>query len=272
MPRINDASEHGPKIVALTNQKGGVGKTTTAINLSAALAANQKKILLIDLDPQGNASTGLGVDKKNKNSSYDLFHIKTELNSITVKTVVDNLDIVPASMDLAGLETEYLQVENRSFLIKTMLQNNIQDLQFYDYIFIDCPPSMNLITLNALTAASEVLVPLQSEFFALEGLSQLISTVSMVQKDLNEELVLSGIVLTMYDKRNNLSKQVEEDVREYLGDLVYTTTIPRNIRISEAPSHGLPALLYDHQCSGSQAYIELAGEFLQREKKFIEQD
>jgi chromosome partitioning protein len=169
-------------------------------------------------------------------------------------------------MDLTGLETEFFHAENRSFLFKTTVYNNLEFLKKYDYIFIDCPPSMNLITINALSAASDVLVPLQSEFFALEGLSQLMSTISMVQKKLNETLKMSGIILTMYDKRNNLSKQVEEDVREYLGDLVYQTTIPRNIRVSEAPSHGLPALLYDHQCSGSQAYVELAGEFIKREK------
>jgi chromosome partitioning protein len=262
----NSTVLEGMKIIALANQKGGVGKTTTAINLSSALAMTEKKVLLIDLDPQGNATTGLGVQKGKEKSSYDLFHTNINVETLISPTSVDFLDVIPASMDLTGLETEFFHAENRSFLFKTTVYNNLEFLKKYDYIFIDCPPSMNLITINALSAASDVLVPLQSEFFALEGLSQLMSTISMVQKKLNETLKMSGIILTMYDKRNNLSKQVEEDVREYLGDLVYQTTIPRNIRVSEAPSHGLPALLYDHQCSGSQAYVELAGEFIKREK------
>lgn len=268
MSTVNDKNLRKKlNVIAFANQKGGVGKTTTAINMSAALATNGKKVLLIDLDPQGNASTGLGVTKNDEQSSYDLFNEQTKISTIVSPTMLENLDVIPASMDLSGLETEYLQTENRSSLLKRKFTTCIDDLVIYDYIFIDCPPSMNLITLNSLVAATKVLVPLQSEFFALEGLSQLINTVSMVQESLNNDLSVAGIILTMYDKRNNLSRQVEEDVRTYLEDLVFKTTIPRNIRVSEAPSHGLPALLYDHQCSGSQAYIELAAEFLQREKK-----
>jgi chromosome partitioning protein len=259
-------SQSRNRIITVANQKGGVGKTTTAINLATALAAIGEKVLIVDLDPQGNASTGLGIGRKDRDlSSYDLLMFQAELSAACMPTAVPNLDVVPSTMDLLGLEMEISGDSQRAFRLKKVL--NSKDAQVYSYILIDCPPSLNLLTMNAMAAAHSVLVPLQCEFFALEGLSQLLETVSQVRDTLNPDLEIQGIVLTMYDSRNNLAQQVVADVRAHLGDKVYTTLIPRNVRVSEAPSYGKPAILYDLACSGSQAYLKLASEVIQREKR-----
>lgn len=258
------------KILAVVNQKGGVGKTTTAVNLATALAATGKKVLVLDLDPQGNASTGLGVevkDRKNK-GIYEVISGAQEVRKVITTTEVPNLDIVAASVHLAAAEIELVAVMGREYVLKNALEN-IENS--YDYILIDCPPSLGLLTINALVAANAVMIPLQCEFFALEGLSHLLKTVSLVKKKLNPNLFIHGIVLTMYDKRNRLTEQVEFDVRQHLGDDVYKTVIPRNVKISEAPSHGKPAILYDYKCSGSMAYLHLAREILSREKQPVMQ-
>lgn len=254
-----------PKIIAVANQKGGVGKTTTAINLAAALAEAGKKVLIIDLDPQGNASTGLGIDAEDRDhTTYDLIFSNGELEDIIKPTSVDRLWISPATTDLSSADIEMMSVENRTFMLKNALKpENLAEYGF-DYVFIDCPPSLSLLTINAMAASEAVLVPLQSEFFALEGVSQLMLTVREVRQSANPDLSIEGIVLTMYDQRNNLSKLVEEDARENLGDLVFNTVIPRNVRISEAPSFALPVLGYDTASKGSQAYRALAGEMLAR--------
>jgi chromosome partitioning protein len=252
------------RIIAIANQKGGVGKTTTAVNLATSLAAVGKKVLLIDLDPQGNASTGLGIDRKNRAvSTYDLLFGGMTAANAAVKTRVPGLWVVPASVHLAGADIELVTAESREFRLREALRGGAGD---YEYILIDCPPSLSLITLNALIAADAVLVPLQCEFYALEGLSQLVRTIDRVKAHFNPALEIQGVVLTMYDKRNNLSEQVAADVRAFFGPKVYTTIIPRNVRISEAPSHGLPAIVYDMRCPGSQAYIQLAKEMLKRER------
>ena len=247
------------KIIAIANQKGGVGKTTTAINLSTAMAAIEKKILLIDADPQGNASTGLGVAIEERTPSlYDLVTSqKLNLDAIK-KTSIPNLDIISSTLDLAASEIELAEMKNREHVIKNILK----EILGYDYIFIDCPPALGLLTINSLVAANSVIVPLQCEFFALEGLSALISTIEKIKSNFNAGIELEGVVLTMYDKRNSLSSLVEQDVREHLKEKVYNTVIPRNVRISEAPSHGKPVLLYDTHCIGSQAYIGLAKEVI----------
>ena len=247
------------KIIAIANQKGGVGKTTTAINLSTAMAAIEKKILLIDADPQGNASTGLGLAIEERTPSlYDLITSqKLNLNAIK-KTSIPNLDIISSTLDLAASEIELAEMNNREHIIKNILK----EIVGYDYIFIDCPPALGLLTINSLVAANSVIVPLQCEFFALEGLSALISTIEKIKSNFNAGIELEGVVLTMYDKRNSLSSLVEQDVREHLKEKVYNTVIPRNVRISEAPSHGKPVLLYDTHCIGSQAYIGLAKEVI----------
>lgn len=252
------------KYISISNQKGGVGKTTTTINLATALAAVGKRVLVVDLDPQGNASTGLGIDRAQRvNGTYELLFGECTLNEATVASKVPGLSVVPASIHLSGAEIELIGTERREYRIKLAMENNNV---YYDYVLYDCPPSLNLLTLNALIASNGVLVPLQCEFFALEGLSHLVHTIERVRSSFNPDLELMGIVLTMVDKRNNLSAQVAENVRAHFGDKVYETMIPRNVRISEAPSFGLPAIVYDMGCSGSQAYIQLAKEILRRTK------
>ena len=250
------------KIIAVVNQKGGVGKTTTAVNLATALASIDYKILLIDLDSQGNASTGMGISQKDRNlTSYDLMVSSSDVNAIIKKTSIPNMDIIAANVNLSGVELELINKANREFVLK----NNIDNLTAkYDYVFIDCPPSLSILTINALVAARSVLIPLQCEFYALEGLSHLLNTINLVKKKLNTGLEIEGIVLTMYDRRYNLTAQVEADVRTYLGNKVFDTVIPRNVRVSEAPSHGKPAIIYDLKCIGSLAYIELAKEMIRR--------
>ena len=249
------------KIVAITNQKGGVGKTTTTVNLATALVSFGEKVLIIDLDPQGNASTGLGINKNkryNKNI-YSVLSEKSDINDSFHDTIIPGLVIIPSTIDLSASEIELSSIRKR----ETRLLDSIQRIdKDFDYILIDCPPSLGLLTINALTAANEVLVPLQCEFYALEGLTQLLKTIEMVNIKLNPNLTIMGIVLTMFDNRNKLSELVEKDVREYLKEKVFNTVIPRNVRISEAPSHGLPVLLYDTQCYGSKAYASLAGEVI----------
>lgn len=248
-------------ILALANQKGGVGKTTTTINLATALAATGLRILVIDSDPQGNASTGLGIDRKSRTSTtYDVLLGQAVAADALLPTIVPGLMVMPSTAALSGAEVELVDVHRRSHRLATALAT----LSGFDHILIDCPPSLGLLTLNALVAADRVLVPLQAEFFALEGLSQLINTVERVRANLNPRLALLGIVLTMFDRRNRLSDNVADDVRAVMGAKVFQTVIPRNVRLSEAPSHGLPALLYDSRCAGSEAYIALATEFLQR--------
>ena len=261
-----------PRVIAVANQKGGVGKTTTAINLGTALAAIKQKVAIIDLDPQGNASTGLGVPPAKRTlTSYDVLVGGDSLKSAMVPTVVPGLSIVPSDELLSGAELELADDQRRSYRLKRAIDQSMQalgtDAAGLDYILIDCPPSLNVLTVNSLTAADAILVPLQCEFFALEGLSQLLKTIDRVRGHLNSRLDIQGVVLTMYDNRNNLSAEVAADVREHFGDKVYKTVIPRNVRVSEAPSVGKPVLLYDLQCSGSQAYISLAKEIVQQERK-----
>jgi chromosome partitioning protein len=257
-----DSNANRPRIIAIANQKGGVGKTTTAINLATALAASGEQILLIDADPQGNASTGLGIDQSARNGgTYALLSGEQGLGQLSLPTTVQNLFIVPAVADLIGADLEFGQYQRREFLLRDAIHAGNSAA---NTIFIDCPPGLGLLTLNALVAADAVLVPLQCEFFALEGISQLMRTIDMVKLRLNPSLALEGIVLTMVDRRNNLSEQVSADVRGHFGAQVYDTSIPRNIRITEAPSHGLPVLLYDFRSSGAQAYLSLASEFLKR--------
>jgi chromosome partitioning protein len=258
-----------PRILALANQKGGVGKTTTAINLGTALAAIGEKVLILDLDPQGNASTGLGIDRKSRKvSTYHVLSGEASLASAVVETAVPRLFVAPSTLDLLGVELEIAHERNRAhrlrIAVKDLMAEESEDP--FTYVLIDCPPSLNLLTINALAASDAVLVPLQCEFFALEGLSQLLTTVEQVRSTLNPHLSIHGIVLTMFDPRNNLAGQVVADVRQFMGNKVYETMIPRNVRVSEAPSHGKPVLLYDLKCAGSQAYLRLASEIIQRER------
>ncbi len=256
-----------PRIIAIANRKGGVGKTTTTVNVATAMAAAGKKVLLIDLDPQGNASTSMGVNKRGRMvSSYEVLIGKAKLSEAVVWTEIPNFSIVPSSEDLAGAEIELVDVEKREFALKNALKEEAIN---YDYILIDCPPSLSLITINALVAANAVIVPLQCEFLALEGITDLIRNINQIKRVFNPDLELQGVVLTMYDRRNNLTQQVEEDVRNFFGKKVYQTVIPRNVKISEAPSHGKPVLIYDFKCPGSQAYISLTGEVLKREKELL---
>lgn len=254
-----------PRLLAVANQKGGVGKTTTAINLATALCAVGRRVLLLDLDPQGNASTGLGVRRALiKDSAYDVLFGCCQVEDAAVQTKVPGLDIVPSSVHLSGAEIELVTAQNREYRLKGALRRELP----YDYVIMDCPPSLNLLTLNALVAAHSIVVPLQCEFYALEGLSHLTKTIERVRKNFNPALDLHGVVLTMYDQRNNLTAMVERDVRRYFGDKVYKTVIPRNVRLSEAPSYGLPAIVYDMKCAGAQAYIHLAREMIKREQKY----
>jgi chromosome partitioning protein len=253
-----------PRILAVANQKGGVGKTTTAVNLATALTAVGKKVLLVDLDPQGNASTGLGIARnRQRKTVYNLLFDNISAEDMMAPTRVPKLYVVPSSMHLAGAEIELVNEERREY----RLREKLRACTLFDYVIIDCPPSLSLLTLNAFVAAHAVVVPLQCEFYALEGLSQLTRTIERVQKQFNPELDLHGILLTMYDARNSLTLQVEGDVRSHFDKKVYKTVIPRNVRLSEAPSYGLPAIIYDMRCSGAQAYIRLASEIIRREKK-----
>ena len=261
-----------PRVLVLANQKGGVGKTTTAINLGTALAAIGERVLLVDLDPQGNASTGLGIDRKSRAiSTYNVLCGEASLVEAARQSAVPNLFVAPATMDLLGIDLEIASHRDRPFKLRSALQAMMAgapvDQVPFTYVLVDCPPSLNLLTINALAAADAVLVPLQCEFFALEGLSQLLSTVEQVRRTLNGALTIHGILLTMFDPRNNLAAQVVADVRQFMGAKVYDTVIPRNVRVSEAPSHGKPVLLYDLKCAGSQAYLKLASEVIQREKE-----
>ena len=259
------------RVLAIANQKGGVGKTTTAINLGTALAAVGESVLIVDLDPQGNASTGLGIARRAaQKSSYHVLMGEAEFSETIVDSGIPRLHCVPSSMDLLGAELELSAIDRKTYRLAdaiTRLQSNSEHPAPYSYILVDCPPSLNLLTINALSAADAVLVPLQCEFFALEGLSQLLKTVERVKSNLNPRLTIQGVVLTMFDRRNSLSEQVAEDVRSVLGSKVYQTVIPRNVRVSEAPSYGKPVLLYDNTCTGSQAYIRLASEIIRRERE-----
>ena len=255
------------KIYSIINQKGGVGKTTTTINLGTAMAACGANVLIIDMDPQGNLSTGMGVEKvKREKGVYNILIDNLSINDAVIKTEIPNLNLIPSNEDLLGIDIELSNESDRVMRLKKALE----DLNSYDYILLDCPPSLSLLTLNALVASTGALVPLQAEFYALEGLSQLLKTIEDIKNSVNHNLMLEGVIITMFDGRNNLSNQVEQDVRSYLGTEVFTTKIPRNIRLSEAPSHGLPALIYDHKCSGSAAYINLAREVLNKSGWVIE--
>jgi len=280
-PKRIEPSIPKPRILVLANQKGGVGKTTTAINLGTALAAVGERVLIVDLDPQGNASTGLGIGRVDRKvSAYDVLIGSALIEDAVVPTKVPGLDIVPSTMDLLGAELELASVPRRSHRLRDALarmprsghprgeadKEREMSKRPYTYILLDCPPSLNLLTINAMTAADAILVPLQCEFFALEGLSQLLRTVERVKTSLNPRLEIQGVVLTMFDQRNKLSDQVASDVRAHLGDKVYRTVIPRNVRLSEAPSYGKPALVYDHRCAGSKAYMKLASELIRRER------
>lgn len=270
LPVVTDG-ESASKItryISISNQKGGVGKTTTTVNLATALAAVGKKVLVIDLDPQGNASTGFGIDRADRvNGTYEVLFGECTIDEAATATKVPGLYVVPSSIHLSGAEIELVDARRREYRFREALA---ACKAFYDYVLFDCPPSLNLLTLNAFVASDGVLVPLQCEFYALEGLSHLVKTIERVKMTFNEKLDLLGVCLTMYDKRNNLSNQVAENVRSFFGDKVYETVIPRNVRISEAPSFGLPAIVYDMNCIGSQAYIQLAKEVIRREKAEME--
>jgi chromosome partitioning protein len=265
-PRLRSA-----RVLAIANQKGGVGKTTTAINLGTALAAVGEHVLIVDLDPQGNASTGLGIDRKSRRySTYDVLTGEASLRDAILPTAVPRLSIASSTLDLSGLELQIAHERDRAFRLRNALgplNAPAADGSNFTYILVDCPPSLNLLTVNAMAAAHAILVPLQCEFFALEGLSQLLKTVDQVKENLNPGLTIHGIVLTMHDARNNLSNQVMADVRQHMGSKVYDTVIPRNVRVSEAPSYGKPVLVYDLKCVGSEAYLRLATEIIQREKE-----
>ena len=264
---MSEKSDPALRVLVIANQKGGVGKTTTAINLGTALAAVGERVLLIDADPQGNASTGLGVSRQQRKTSlYDVLMGDLPLSAAAVQTALPGLDLVPADADLSGVELELGAQPRRSFRLRDALAP-LREANRYSYVLIDCPPSLNLLTVNAMTAADAVFVPLQCEFFALEGLTQLMRTIELVRGSLNPSLEIQGLVLTMYDRRNSLSEQVARDVRAHFGEKVYDTVIPRNVRVSEAPSYGKPVLIYDLKCAGSQAYLKLAREVVGRERQ-----
>ena len=257
------------QIISVINQKGGVGKTTTVINLAAGLSQLNKKILVIDLDPQGNATTGLGLSNMDNSSEtiYGVLNGTKEITDVIKKTQLDNLDIITSNVDLSGLEVETADDSNRAFLLKAKLGLYLNNSRgYYDYILIDCPPSLSLLTVMALVCSSSLLVPLQTEFFALEGVSQLMKTIERIKNNLNTNLSIRGILLTMYDKRNKLSGEVEKEAREYFKEKVYQTVVPRNVRLSEAPSHGMPVLFYDKSCPGSKSYFSFTSEFINQEK------
>lgn len=254
------------KVLGVVNQKGGVGKTTTAVNLATGLAAVGKKVCVIDLDPQGNASTGFGIERKDRKvTTYDLLVHGQSASNALIKTAIPNLDVIPATIDLSGADLELATMARRESRLRESLSELIQSGEYHTVI-IDCPPSLNLLTINALVAADKVLIPLQCEFYALEGLSHLLKTIRIIQSRFNPSLDIEGVVLTMYDRRNKLTENIEQDVRGYLGDLVYNTVVPRNVRVSEAPSHGKPSIVYDMHCAGSQAYIALAKEMIKRNR------
>ena len=269
---MNALPQH-PRVITVANQKGGVGKTTTAINLGTALAAIGEHVLVVDLDPQGNASTGLGIDRRDRKiSTYDVLTSRASLAETVMATAVPRLSVAPSTLDLLGVELEIAGDSDRATKLRKAISRHAEQMgedqvQPFDYVLVDCPPSLNLLTINAMAAAHSILVPLQCEFFALEGLSQLLQTVEQVKTALNPNLSIHGVVLTMFDGRNNLANQVVADVRDYMGKAVYETMIPRNVRVSEAPSYGKPVLLYDLSCPGSQSYLKLASEIIQREKK-----
>tara|TARA_B100001559_G_scaffold280108_1_gene252993 strand:+ start:639 stop:1439 length:801 start_codon:yes stop_codon:yes gene_type:complete len=257
------------KIISVINQKGGVGKTTTVINLAAGLTIKGKRVLVIDLDPQGNATTGLGLSNNDTSdlTIYSVLNGTRKVSEVINKTSIENLDLIPSNVDLSGLEIETAGDTRRAFILKEQITSYLNDSRgSYDYVLIDCPPSLSLLTIMALVASSSLVVPLQTEFFALEGLTQLMKTIDRIKTNLNPELLIKGILLTMYDKRNKLSSQVEAEAREYFKDKVYQTVVPRNVRLSEAPSHGVPVLIYDKTCPGSKSYFNFTEEFLDKEK------
>ena len=260
------------KILSIINQKGGVGKTTTVINLAAGLSMKGKKVLVIDLDPQGNATTGLGLSNTNNSEQtiYNVLNGTKKISDVIYQTNLENLDLITSNVDLSGLEVETAGDNRRAFILKEQIMAYLNDSRVsYDYVLIDCPPSLSLLTIMALVASNSLIVPLQTEFFALEGLTQLMKTIERIKNNLNPELVIKGILLTMYDKRNRLSSEVEKEAREYFKDKVYQTIVPRNVRLSEAPSHGIPVLLYDKSCPGSKSYFSFTEEFLNQEKIMV---
>lgn len=262
---MHKTTQHRAKIFSIVNQKGGVGKTTTTINLAAAFAAQRKKTLLIDLDPQGNASTGFGIEQSQRQKTiYEILIGESNIEESIVPTSIKNLKIITATVDLSACEVELVDIEKREFLLRKNLKKIIHD---FDYIFIDCPPSLGVLTVNALCASDSVLIPMQCEFFSLEGLSHLLTTLDLVRENLNHHLEVGGIILTMRDRRNKLTEQVEVDVRNFLGEKVFKNSIPRNVKLSEAPSHGIPGIIYDPNCAGSEAYLKLAKEILSKEQQ-----
>ena len=270
MQRQNKKQKITPIFVSVVNQKGGVGKTTTVLNLATTIAASGKKVLIIDLDAQGNASTGLGIllDQR-KFSSYDVLISNENIHNVVMKTNIENLFIIPANQDLSSVDMNLAEMEKKATRLKNSFRNSKEYLPTFDYILMDCPPALNMLTVNSLALANFIIIPLQTEFFALEGLSQLMITIKEIRNTLNKELKILGVLLTMYDKRNNLSLQIEEDVRSTLNDLVFNTVIPRNVKLSEAPSFSVPGVIYDPKCLGSVAYQKLTAEFFMREKKYF---